>query len=93
MTLNSEDLGIGVIIDNHFKEFSFESYVHGFHVLKDIWNPHIGEDCLKCRHEKENQHEEFAIGVYRNGEMKEKILGHIPFYLSKAKFEFCQFSH
>ena len=38
-----EDLKMEVIIHNRFKEFSFDSYVHRFHVYKDIWDPRMGD--------------------------------------------------
>ena len=37
-----------------------------FPVYKDIWNPRIVEDCLKSRHEKGNEHDDFVIDVYQN---------------------------
>ena len=45
MMLSLADLEMEVIIDNCFKEFSFDSYMCAFYVHKDIWNPHLGEDC------------------------------------------------
>ena len=44
----NDDLEFEVINDNRFKEFSFDLYVRGFHVYKDIWNPRIGQGYLKC---------------------------------------------
>lgn len=64
--LSLKDLKMEVIINNRFKEFSFDSNVRGFYVYKNIWNPRIGKDCLKCRHEKRNEHDDFMIDVYRN---------------------------
>ena len=49
------------------------------HLYKDFWNPRIGEDYLKYRHEKGNKHNKLLKGVYLNDEMKTKIVGHIPF--------------
>ena len=49
------------------------------HLYEDFWNPRIGEDYLKCRHEKGNKHDKLLKGVYLNDEMKTKIVGHIPF--------------
>ena len=54
MMLSLEDLEMEVIIDNYFKEFFFDLYLRLRHLYKDIWNPRIGEDCLKCRYEKGN---------------------------------------
>ena len=77
------------IIDNLFKEFSFDSYVCGFHLHEDIWNSRIVEDCLKRPHGKGNEHGDFAIGVYRNNEIKEKIVEHftcLKQYLNLSNF-------
>ena len=38
-----EDLKMEATIHNRFKEFSFDSYVRGFHVYKDIWDPRMGK--------------------------------------------------
>ena len=88
--LSLKDLKMEVIINNRFKEFSFDSNVRGFHVYKNIWNPRIDKDCLKCQYESGNNNDKFAIGVYLNDKMKEKIVGHVPLYLSKAMFQFIQ---
>ena len=69
--MNSIDKEIDIVIDNHFTQSCFESYVLGFHVYKTVWSPLIGEENLKCRHEQSNKEDEFAIGVYRNDLEKE----------------------
>ena len=46
--------------------------MHGLCVYKNTWNPCIGEDCLKCRHEKGNEHDEPAMSVCRNHEISVK---------------------
>ena len=90
MILSLEDTKLKVIIDSCFKEFSFDPDVREFHVYKDVWNPRIGEDCLKCRHGKGNKHDDFKIDVYRNNEMKE-IVGHIPLTCLKQCLDFSSF--
>ena len=74
---------------NHVK-FSFDSYVRGYHVYKDVWSPLIGEECFECRYEKGNEQDEFAIAVYLNDLCQDIIVGHIPHNLSKAVFKFLQ---
>ena len=37
--------------------------------------------------EKKNEHGGFAKCLYQNDEMEEKIVVHIPFYLSRAMFK------
>ena len=46
-------------------------------------SPFIGEELI-CHNEKENEQDEFAIGVYRN----KFVVGHMLFYLSKAECKF-----
>ena len=46
------DKEITIVIDDRFTKFCFESYVRGFHVHQTVWSPIIGEQNLKCRHEK-----------------------------------------
>ena len=58
--MKSIDKEIDVVIDNHFTQSCFESYVCGFHVYKTVWSPLIGEENLKCRHEENNKEDEFA---------------------------------
>ena len=53
MLVSLPEKEIEIVIGHCFKEFSFDSYVRGFHVYKDIWSPLIGEDPLDCCHEKE----------------------------------------
>lgn len=89
MMLGLENLEMEEIIDNLFKEFFFDSYVCGFHLHEDIWNSRIVEDCLKRPHGKGNEHGDFAIGVYRNNEIKEKIVEHftcLKQYLNLSNF-------
>ena len=64
--------------------------MRGYLGYKNVWNPHISEDYLKYQQERGNENDEFAIGVYQNDKMKEKIVGHIRLYLSKAMFKFPQ---
>lgn len=61
-------------------------------MYKDIWNPRIGVGNLKNRHENGSEHDEFTIGAYRNKETKDKIVGHIPLYLSKIMYKRFQLS-
>ena len=42
-------------------KFTFEWYVPGSHFYQIVWFPIISEEDLKCRHEKENEVDEFAL--------------------------------
>ena len=39
MMLSLDNLEMEKMIKNRFKEFCFGSYLRGFYVYKDIWNP------------------------------------------------------
>ena len=69
---------IEIIIDNRFAKFCFESYVREFHVYQTVWSPIIGEENLECRHELNNEEDEFLIGIYRNDLQNETLVGHMP---------------
>ena len=49
------------------------SYIHGFHVCKDIWEPVINQ-VLPCIQEPENPEDKNAVALMN----KEKIIGHVP---------------
>ena len=45
-----------------FVLFIVDSMIQGNYEYKDIWDSHLGEE-LACRHERNNIHDTFAIGV------------------------------
>ena len=61
--------------------FSFESFITGHHIYKDIWSPTLGEK-LVCEREHGNPHDKYAISVVKNG----AIVGHIPRNVAKPCF-------
>ena len=82
--LESIDQDIEIIMDNQIEIiFSFHSYVHGFHVYKDVWSPLIDEKGLECFHENEKITYEFAIAVYGNDLSQRIIVGYVPISISK----------
>ena len=48
---------------------SFISYISGFHVYQDIWQPEIGEEL-----EKDNVHDRYVTSVLKS----DSIVGHVP---------------
>ena len=50
-----------------------ESVVRGHHIYKTVWTPVIGEE-LPVEREEDNQHDQHAVAVVKNGD----IVGHIP---------------
>ena len=49
MSMESVDSEIEIVVDNEFKKFTFDLFVHGFHVYQTAWSPIIGEEDLECR--------------------------------------------
>ena len=49
MLMKSVDSEIEIVVDNEFKKFTFDLFVHGFHVYQTAWSPIIGEEDLECR--------------------------------------------
>ena len=68
-------------IDSRPYEFSFSSFVTGYHVYKEDWTPVIGEK-VKFKREPENLHDPHAVAACKHGE----IVGHIPRIISKPCF-------
>ena len=64
--------------------------MRGFHVYQIVCSPIIGVDELKCRHEKENEEDKFAIGVYGYDLHRETLVGHVPRNISKFVYAFLQ---
>ena len=54
----------------------------GHHVYKSIWSPVIGE-VLNCAHNRFNQRDPYAVGVYRDG----VLVGHVPRDLTHQFYE------
>ena len=57
----------------HAASFEFPSFIRGFHVYMNIWEPEINE-VLNLAHEKDNKSDKFAIAVLKSG----RIVGHAP---------------
>ena len=57
--------------------FTFDSYIRGFHVYKQSWDPVVGRR-YQCVVEEKNEHDEYAVAVIDDG-----VVGHIPLRLSK----------
>ena len=53
--------------------FIFSSFIRGFHVFKDRWDPQIGE-ILRVDHERNNSEDKNAIAIYK----QKQIVGHAP---------------
>ena len=58
--------------------FSFNSYIRGFHVYKQNWDPVVGRR-YSCITEEKNEHDEYAVAVVNDDE----VVGYIPLRLSR----------
>ena len=57
--------------------FSFDSFVRGYHVYIDQWEPWIGE-ILPLERESTNPEDKRAVAVKKCG----RIVGHVPFNIA-----------
>ena len=64
--------------------YILQSYVRGYHAYMNIWNPKVGDNDVVVKHEKDNEHDKFAIAVFH----KERIVRHLPKNLSKLFYQF-----
>ena len=53
-----------------------------------MWSLIIGEETLECRHEEENEQDEFNICFYQNYFQRETLAGHLPRNISKFVYNF-----
>ena len=60
-------------IDN----FSFDSFVRGYNVYMDCWNPWIGE-VLPLERDQTNPEDQCAVAIKKSG----GTVGHVPFNLA-----------
>ena len=83
MLIKSTSKIIESVIDNEFTKFTFDSYLCRFHVYQTVWSLTISEELLQCGHQKENEEDEFAIGVYSYDLLRETMVGDILRNVSK----------
>ncbi len=58
--------------------FQFSSWITGYYNYRHRWTPYIDE-VLNCEHEEDNNYDEYAIAVMKDG----MIVGHVPKTISK----------
>ena len=61
------------MVDKKTENYTFRSYVRGYHVYQKIWRPVI-EECIVCRREPENVEGKNAVAVVKDG----FVVGHVP---------------
>ena len=86
------EMEIPIIIDKNLVTYEYDSFVRGFHVYMDIWNPVIGE-ILKCDREQTNEVDKHAVAIMCSDSLgKESVVGHIPHNISKFSSMFLTIS-
>ena len=82
------DMAIPISVLKKGSTFECESFVRGYHVYMEIWDPFIGE-CLKCRKERTNEVGKTGVAaVPTNSQCKEIVVGRVPKNISKIVFMF-----
>ena len=77
--LRNIDEKINIIVEKDH-QFSFNSFVRGYHESMDVWTPNVGDENLYLEPEDGNVYDKNAVAVIIDG----KTGGHIPKYLSKS---------
>ena len=73
--------------------FQCNSFVRGYHVYMNIWEPLVGE-CLKSRKEPTNEIDNTTVAVTCINSYSEKVVvGHVPKNISKVVFMFLSLPH
>ena len=71
---------------NNGSAFQFDSYVRGYHVYMNIWEPLLGE-CLKCVKKPTNEVDKHAVAVICiNSLSTEVVVGHVLKFFSMITF-------
>ena len=63
--------------------FTVQSYVRGYHIYMEQWEPRIGE-VLPLEREPSNPEDKFAVAIKRCG----SVVGHVPFNLAPVMSAF-----
>ena len=87
------DVAIPVWVMKDSSTFQCDSFVRGYHVYMNVWEPLVGE-CLKRKKEPTNKMDKTAVAVIRiNSYSEEVVVGPVPKNLSKILFMFLSLSH
>ena len=62
LLLKNIDEEISLVIQKG-KQFSFDSFIRGYHVYMEIWTPKVGDDSLYLKFEDDNEHNKYAVAV------------------------------
>ena len=77
--LRNIDEKINIIVEKDH-QFSFKSFVRGYHKYMDVWTPNVGNENLYLEPDDGNEFDKNAVSV----KIDRKTGGHIPKNLSKT---------
>ena len=87
------DASIPISVMKDGSKFQCNSFVRGYHVYMNIWEPLVGE-CLKSRKEPTKEMDKAAVAVIRiNSYNDEVVVGHMPKNMSKIVYMFLSLPH
>ena len=76
-----------------YETFQCDSFVRGYHVYMNIWEPLVGE-CLESRKEPTNEMDNAVVAVIRmNSYSEDVVVPHLPKNMSKIVFMFLSLPH
>ena len=81
--LRNIDEKINIIVEKDH-QFSFNSFVRGYHAYMDVWTLNVGDENLYLGSEDGNENDKNTVGVIIDG----KTGGHIPKNSSKLSSAF-----
>ena len=78
ITKEMYNMAIPICTMNNDSVFQCDSYIRGYHIYINIWEPLLSE-CLKCMKEPTNAVDKNAVAVVRtNSISKDVVVGHVP---------------
>ena len=87
------DVTIPVSVMKDGSKFQCNSFVRGYHVYMNIWEPLVGE-CFKSRKEPTNEMDKAAVAAVRiNSYNDQVVVGHVPKNMSKIVYMFLSLPH
>ena len=66
--LRNIDEKINIIVEKDH-QFSFNSFVWGYHTYLDVWNPNVGDENLYLEPEVGNEYDKNAVVVITDGKL------------------------
>ena len=70
--LRNIDEKINIIVEKDH-QFSFNSFVWGYHAYLDVWNPNVGDENLYLEPDVANEYDKNAVVVIIDGKLVDKF--------------------